>query len=84
MMIQNYARTGRKANNEAFRISSSTFPFSSFERIKIDGEYSEAYNENGLMVFIDIENKQMYIFEGENVEIKTSNPIVFIKYTARL
>ncbi|TKI02284.1 cupin domain-containing protein, partial [Bacillus cereus] len=24
------------------------------------------------------------IFEGENVEIKTSNPIVFIKYTARL
>ncbi|CKI37062.1 Uncharacterised protein [Streptococcus pneumoniae] len=36
------------------------------------------------MVFIDIENKQMYIFEGENVEIKTSNPIVFIKYKARL
>lgn len=59
-------------------------PFSSFERIKIDGEYSEAYNENGLMAFIDIENKQMYIFEGENVEIKTSNPIIFIKYTARL
>ena len=36
------------------------------------------------MAFIDIENKQMYIFEGENVEIKTSNPIIFIKYTARL
>jgi len=31
-----------------------------------------------------ISNKKIYIFEGENAEIKTSNPIVFIKYTARL
>ncbi|MBE5105886.1 cupin domain-containing protein [Bacillus thuringiensis] len=58
--------------------------FSSFKKIEIDGKYSEACNENGIMAFIDFENKQVYIFEGENPEIITSNPTVFIKYTARL
>lgn len=59
-------------------------PFSSFEKMEIDGKYSEAYNENGLVAFIDFEHKQVYIFEDKYVEIITSNPTVFIKYTARV
>lgn len=52
--------------------------------MEIDGKYSEAYNENGLVAFIDFEHKQVYIFEDKYVEIITSNPTVFIKYTARV
>ncbi|EEL50468.1 MULTISPECIES: cupin domain-containing protein [Bacillus cereus group] len=65
-----------------YRLASS--PLSSFEKITVDGTYSEACNEKGIVIFIHCEDKKVYIFEDEYIEITTSNPTVFIKYTAKI
>ncbi|WP_144551398.1 cupin domain-containing protein [Bacillus mycoides] len=65
-----------------YRVASS--PLSSFEKITVDGTYSEVCNEKGIVIFIHCEDKKVYIFEDEYIEITTSNPTVFIKYTAKI
>lgn len=58
--------------------------FSSFEKITVDGSYSEICNANGIVVFINCEDKKIFIFENEYIKITTTCPTMFIKYNARI
>ena len=70
----------RMMKRSEHRVASS--PYSSFEKIRVDGTYSEVCNEKGIAAFIHWEDKKLYIFEDEHIEVTTTNPTVCIKYMA--
>ncbi|CAM4183022.1 cupin [Bacillus manliponensis] len=70
-----YKRIMKQSEN---RIESSSF--SSFEKLIVDGTYSEPNYEEGVKVFIDCEGKIVHVFENRHVEITPKTPKRLIKY----
>jgi quercetin dioxygenase-like cupin family protein len=62
----------------------ATSEFSSFENIIIDGTYPSVHNENRITVFINCDDKKVYVFDSEPIELTTETPTRFIKYIAKI
>lgn len=54
--------------------------FSSFQFVDIEGEYMEEVNKGEVVIFIEIIEKQIYIFDNEPVTLYTESPKRFLKY----
>jgi quercetin dioxygenase-like cupin family protein len=57
--------------------------FSSFSYVTVEGEYSEPLEAGVLKAFIDWENKELFVFDGDAVLLQTLAPRTFLRYTAQ-
>jgi quercetin dioxygenase-like cupin family protein len=57
--------------------------YSSFQTVLINGRYEESVEPDTFKVFIDWKKKQLFIFDGEKVELTIDEPIRLLKYVAK-
>lgn len=57
--------------------------YSSFQTVLVHGRYEEPEELDTFKVFIDWKKKQLFIFDGEKVELTTNEPVRLLKYVAK-
>jgi hypothetical protein len=57
--------------------------YSSFQTVIVHGRYEEIEEPDIFKVFIDWKKKQLFIFDGEKVELTTDKPVRLLKYVAK-
>jgi len=72
----------RKVNAEEEEVNVSS-EHSSFQTVLVHGRYEEPEEPDTFKVFIDWKKKQLFIFDGEKVELTTDKPIRLLKYVAK-